>query len=79
MRWRCAATNTATWNAQQETPDAILSVGPGPMGGFVRCEFVPARTPIGPSTAPCAVAALAFRPEHCGAELPSLHAASAVG
>ncbi len=61
-----------------ETVDATLSIGPGPMGGFVRCEFAAARTPTGPSTAPRAVAALAFATGHCGAELPALHAPSAV-
>ena len=36
-------------------------IGPGPMGGFVRCEFAAERVHRpGPSTAPRAVAALAF-------------------
>ena len=61
-----------------ETADATLSIGPGPMGGFVRCEFAATRTPTGPSTAPRAVAALAFASDYCRAELPALHAASAV-
>ncbi len=61
-----------------DTADAMLSVGPGPMGGFVRCEFAAARTSTGPPTAPRAVAALAFASQHCGAEIPALRAPSAV-
>ena len=37
----------------------------GPMGGFVRCEFVADHVPAGASTAPRAVAALAFADAHC--------------
>jgi hypothetical protein len=52
--------------------DATLAYGPGPMGGFVRCEFVPDRMPIGASVAPRAAAALAFADAHCGAGIGPL-------
>jgi hypothetical protein len=58
--------------------DATLSYGPSLMGGFVRCEFVAARVPKGPSVAPRAVAALAFVDEHCGAGIGPLRAPVAV-
>jgi hypothetical protein len=58
-----------------EETDATLTYGPGSTGGFLRCEFNPERTPIGPSTAPRAVAALAYATACCGAQLPALTAA----
>ena len=60
------------------TADATLSYGPSLMGGFVRCEFVAARVPKGPSVAPRAVAALAFVDEYCGAGIGPLRAPVAV-
>ena len=51
---------------------------PDPWAASFGASSSPTRTPTGPSTAPRAVAALAFASEHCGAELPALHAASAV-
>lgn len=47
-------------SGRDETPSARLSYGPGPVGGFVRIEFDQARTPVGPSVARRAVAALHF-------------------
>ena len=58
-----------------EDTDATLAYGPGSTGGFLRCEFNPERTPVGPSTAPRAVAALAYATACCGAQLPTLTAA----
>jgi hypothetical protein len=43
-----------------ESPDAVLSIGPGRSGGHVRVDFVPERTPHGPSIGPRAAAAFAF-------------------
>jgi hypothetical protein len=43
-----------------EPPDAVMEVGPGRTGGFVRFDFDAARTPRGPSIAPLAVAGFAF-------------------
>jgi hypothetical protein len=60
--------------AAGESADATLSYGPGPTGGFVRCEFDAMRTRVGPSTAARAVAALAFADEHCGAGIGPLQA-----
>jgi hypothetical protein len=57
-----------------EDPDATLSYGPGPTGGFVRCEFRTDRVPTGASLAPRAVAALAFADAHCGARIGPLRA-----
>ena len=55
--------------------DATLTFGPGPMGGFVRCDFVAGRIPRGRSTAPHAAAALAYADATCGAEIGALTAA----
>jgi hypothetical protein len=57
--YRCAG--------EGEIPDATISTGPGPAGGFVRFEPVAERTPAGPSLAPRAVAALAFADDVLGA------------
>ena len=43
-----------------ERIDAVMEVGPGRTGGFVRIDFDAARTPRGPSVAPLAVAGFAF-------------------
>ena len=43
-----------------EVADGAISLGPNPAGGFVRFEPVPERTPVGPSLAPRAAAALAW-------------------
>ena len=40
--------------------DAILSVGPGRTGGFVRLDFDAAGTPRGPAVAPLAATGFAF-------------------
>ena len=40
--------------------DAVMEVGPGRTGGFLRIDFDAARTPRGPSIAPLAVAGFAF-------------------
>jgi hypothetical protein len=40
--------------------DAVMEVGPGRTGGFLRLDFDAARTPRGPSIAPLAVAGFAF-------------------
>jgi hypothetical protein len=61
--------------AADDTADATLMFGPGPMGGFVRCEFVASRIASGDSTAPRAVAALAYADAHHGARLGPLSAA----
>jgi hypothetical protein len=45
---------------RDETPTARLSYGPGPVGGFLRVQFDPVRTPVGPSVARRAVTALHF-------------------
>jgi hypothetical protein len=58
--------------------DATLSYGPGPTGGFVRCEFAADRTPRGASIAARAVAALAFADQHAGAGIGTLQSAVAV-
>ena len=60
--------------APEETADATFSYGPGPMGGFVRCEFVAERVPAGASTAPRAVAALAFADAYCRAGIGPMRA-----
>ncbi len=49
-----------------EHPTARLSYGPGSAGGFVRVQFDPGRTPIGPSVARRAVAALSFADQRHG-------------
>jgi hypothetical protein len=46
-----------------ETPDAKLIMGPGDVGRFLRFVPDPQRTPVGPSIAPRAVAALAVADE----------------
>jgi hypothetical protein len=43
-----------------EPTDAVMELGPGRTGGFVRLEFDTVRTPRGPSIAPLAVAGFAF-------------------
>ena len=43
-----------------EPSNAQIVFGPGVAGGFVRVTFDPARTPVGPSVGPRAVAALAL-------------------
>ena len=58
--------------------DAVLSFGPGPTGGFVRCEFAADRTPVGVSLAPHAIAALAFADEYAGAGIGPLTAPAVV-
>jgi hypothetical protein len=60
--------------APEDTADATFSYGPGPMGGFVRCEFVAERVPAGASTAPRAVAAMAFADSHCRAGIGLMRA-----
>jgi hypothetical protein len=64
--------------ATVEESDAILTYGPGPTGGFVRCEFAAGRVPAGTSCAPHAVAALAFADAHCGAGIGALYAPPSV-
>jgi len=46
-----------------EEPDATLQFGPGPTGGFVLFRPDPDRTPVGPSLAPRAAAALRLADE----------------
>ena len=55
-----------------EEPTATISYGPGQVGGFVRAQFEPARTPVGPSVAARAVAALAFADARFGTEIGPL-------
>lgn len=61
VRERLAWTGDA-WRsaAEGEAHDAELAIGPGPSGGFVGLSLVPARTPVGPSVAPRAVALAAY-------------------
>ena len=47
-------------SAGEQEPDANLILGPAAAGGYLNISFVPERTPIGPSLAPRAVAALAY-------------------
>jgi hypothetical protein len=57
---------------ENETPDASLLLGPGPMGGFVRLGLDPARTPTGPSIAPLGTAAFAWADAELGTQFGSL-------
>jgi hypothetical protein len=49
-----------------EVADGSLLLGPGPMGGFVRLTFDPARTPVGPSIAPRAAAGFTWADRELG-------------
>ena len=62
----------------EDAADAVLTMGPGPTGGFLRCAFKHERTPIGSSLGPRAVAAFAFADEHFDAGVGSLVPASTV-
>jgi hypothetical protein len=61
-----------------EQPDAFLSVGPGPIGGFLMFGPDPARTPIGPSLAPRAVQAFRLADELYGTGIGPVEAARPV-
>jgi hypothetical protein len=61
-----------------DTPDAKLTLGPGPAGGFVRLEFDANRTPIGPAVAPRVAAALGVVEAHYQLGLGTLTAADDV-
>ena len=50
-----------------EVADAQLTVGPATAGSYVGTVFAPERTPVGPSTAPRAAAALAYADDQLGA------------
>ena len=52
-----------------EAHDATLSLGPGATGGFIRVEFVSARTPVGPSVGPRVAEAFAYADAAHGTEI----------
>ena len=51
---------------EDDAADGTLSVGPSTVGGFVRYEPDPARTPAGPSLAPAIARVFAFADERFG-------------
>jgi hypothetical protein len=58
-----------------EEPDASLIIGPSNIGGFIRFQPDPGRTPAGPSIAPAAVSAFAFADQHFNTGLGPLEPA----
>jgi len=62
----------------RDRPTARLSYGPGPIGGFVRVQFDPEHTPVGPSVGPRAVRALRFADETFGTGFGPLESARPV-
>lgn len=68
-----------------EPADGVVETGPSAMGGFVRFEPDPERTPTGPAFAPRAVLALRAAEQLLGAAIgpveaaPDVHAGSATG
>jgi hypothetical protein len=59
--WTGAAFRIA---AKGETADATAMLGPSSVGGFLKVELVPDRTPVGPSAAPRVALALACADAH---------------
>jgi hypothetical protein len=63
------------WAADDDEPAARCMAGPSNVAGFVRCSFVPARTPAGPSVGERAVAFYRFCDEEFGTGIGPLDAA----
>jgi hypothetical protein len=61
-----------------EPADATATLGPSAMGGFVRVDLDPARTPVGPSVAARVAAALACVDGHWGLGIGQLEPAQDV-
>ncbi|HDK45213.1 MAG TPA: hypothetical protein ENG94_02915 [Actinobacteria bacterium] len=61
-----------------EEPEATLEFGPGALGGFVHFRPDPERTPVGPSLAPRAAAALAIADEIWNLDIGRLSPARSV-
>ena len=61
-----------------EDPHATAHLGPAPSGGVLRVTFAPAHTPVGPASAPRAVAMLACLAAHWDLDLGPLEAARSV-
>ncbi|MEW6071847.1 MAG: hypothetical protein AB1726_04525 [Planctomycetota bacterium] len=68
------------WRAagEGEEADAELTLGPGPLGGFLRVTLSPGRTPIGSSVAPRVAAAMRFAAARWDLDIPPLEAAPEV-
>lgn len=64
--------------ADDEPADATGMIGPSPAGGYLSIDLDPARTPIGPPTAPDVVGALAVVDDRFGLGLGRLEAARGV-
>jgi hypothetical protein len=67
--------DTCRTAADGETADGTMSLGPGPLGGFLRVTPDPERVSAGPSVAPRAVAAFALSDVLWGTGLVGLEAA----
>jgi hypothetical protein len=63
------------WANDSEAPAGKLTVGPGPVGAFVRCAFDPTQTPAGPSVGERAAAFWAFADRELGTGVGPLSAA----
>ncbi|MCA9540934.1 MAG: hypothetical protein KC620_18670 [Myxococcales bacterium] len=72
LAWRDGAFVEA---AEGEPADGKLMVGPSFKGTFVRFWAEPARTPVGPSIGPRAIAAFAYADRHFGTAYGKLEAA----
>lgn len=67
----------AAWRAADagEAPHTVVTVGPGPSGGFLMAPLTRAFTPVGPSVGPRAVALAAWADAVLGAGIGAVEAA----